>query len=148
MAHIRRGRDICDIQRDRADIQAVTDPELKTYVSRTERALTRMIDTVAQTPAKAAHVKKFVNYYLPTIVKLLDAYDRLCEAGQSDTMNATLQSIENSMSNVADASEKQLANMFEDEQMDISTDIEVLETMLKSDGLLDDKPFEKTKSAR
>ena len=32
--------------------------------------------------------------------------------------------------------------------MDISTDIEVLETMLKSDGLLDDKPFEKTKSAR
>ena len=63
-------------------------------------------------------------------------------------MNATLQSIENSMSNVADASEKQLANMFEDEQMDISTDIEVLETMLKSDGLLDDKPFEKTKSAR
>lgn len=145
-AIIVRGRETTARLRDA--FTRITDPELKTYVSRTERALTRMIDTVAQTPAKAAHVKKFVNYYLPTIVKLLDAYDRLCEAGQADTMNATLQSIENSMSNVADASEKQLANMFEDEQMDISTDIEVLETMLKSDGLLDDKPFEKTKSAR
>ena len=134
-AIIVRGRETTARLRDA--FTRITDPELKTYVSRTERALTRMIDTVAQTPAKAAHVKKFVNYYLPTIVKLLDAYDRLCEAGQSDTMNATLQSIE-----------KQLANMFEDEQMDISTDIEVLETMLKSDGLLDDKPFEKTKSAR
>ncbi len=126
----------------------ITDPELKTYVSRTERALTRMIDTAVKKPTKAAYVKKFVNYYLPTIVKLLDAYDCLCEAGQADAMSATLQSIENSMSKVADASEKQLTNMFEDEQMDISINIEVLETMLKSDGLLDDKPFEKTKDAR
>lgn len=141
-AIITRGRETTARLRDA--LTRITDPELKTYVSRTERALTRMVDTVAQTPAKAAHVKKFVNYYLPTIVKLLDAYDRLCEAGQAKTMNATLQSIENSMSNVADASEKQLANMFEDEQMDISTDIEVLETMLKSDGLIDDKPFEKS----
>ena len=56
-------------------------------------------------------------------------------------MNATLQSIEDSMENVALASEKQLANMFEDEHMDISTDIEVLETMLKSDGLMGEDPF-------
>ena len=126
----------------------ITDPELKTYVRRIERALTRMIDTAAQKPTKAAYVKKFVNYYLPTIVKLLDAYDCLCEAGQADTMSATLQSIENSMSKVADAAEKQLTNMFEDDQMEISIDIEVLENMLKSDGLLDDKPFEKGKDAR
>ena len=83
-AIIVRGRETTARLRDA--FTRITDPELKTYVSRTERALTRMIDTVAQTPAKAAHVKKFVNYYLPTIVKLLDAYDRLCEAGQSDTM--------------------------------------------------------------
>lgn len=126
----------------------ITDPELKTYVRRIERALTRMIDTAAQKPTKAAYVKKFVNYYLPTIVKLLDAYDCLCEAGQADTMSATLQSIENSMSKVADAAEKQLTNMFEDDQMEISIDIEVLENMLKSDGLLDDEAFEKTKDAR
>lgn len=128
-------------QRLRDTLGRITDPELKTYVTRTERAITQMVDTVAQTPAKAAHVKKFVNYYLPTILKLLDAYDRLCEAGQAQTMNATLQSIEDSMENVALASEKQLANMFEDEQMDISTDIEVLETMLKSDGLMGEDPF-------
>ena len=92
--------------------------------------------------AKAAIVKRFINYYLPTIMKLLDAYDRLCEAGQAQTMNATLQSIEDSMENVARATERQLSNMFEDEQLDISTDIEVLETLLKSDGLLDDDPFD------
>lgn len=119
----------------------ITDPELKTYVARTERAITQIVDTVAQTPAKAALAGRFINYYLPTILKLLDAYDRLVEAGQATNMNATLQSIEDSMENVAKASERQLMSMFEDEQMDISTDIEVLETMLKSDGLLDDDPF-------
>lgn len=134
-----RGRETT--ARLRASLLRITDPELKTYVARTERAITQMVDTVAQTPDKASHVKKFISYYLPTIIKLLDAYDRLCEAGQAQTMNATLQSIEDSMENVAKASEKQLANMFEDEQMDISTDIEVLETMLKSDGLIGDDPF-------
>ena len=128
-------------QRLRATLEKITDPELKNYVGRTERAITQMVDAVAQTPSKAALIKKFVNYYLPTILKLLDAYDRLCEAGQAQSMNATLQSIEDSMENVALASEKQLANMFEDEHMDISTDIEVLETMLKSDGLMGEDPF-------
>lgn len=136
---ITRGRETT--ARLRATLAHTTDPELRTYVARTERALTQMVDTVAQTPAKAAIVKKFINYYLPTIMKLLDAYDRLCEAGQAQTMDATLQAIENSMANVASASERQLQNMFEDEQLDISTDIEVLETMLKSDGLLEADPF-------
>lgn len=137
---IARGRETT--ARLRATLERITDPELKTYVARTERALTQMVDVVAQTPAKAAIVKRFINYYLPTIMKLLDAYDRLCEAGQAQTMNATLQSIEDSMENVARATERQLSNMFEDEQLDISTDIEVLETLLKSDGLLDDDPFD------
>lgn len=141
-----RGRETT--ARLRASLLRITDPELKTYVARTERAITQMVDTVAQTPGKASHVKKFISYYLPTIIKLLDAYDRLCEAGQAQTMNATLQSIEDSMENVAKASEKQLANMFEDEQMDISTDIEVLETMLKSDGLIGDDPFANKKRAQ
>lgn len=140
-AIITRGRETTARLRD--SLKRITDPELKEYVSRTERAITRMVDTVAETPAKASHIKKFVNYYLPTIVKLLDAYDRLVDAGQAQSMNSTLRSIENSMSTVALASEKQLANMFEDEQMDISTDIEVLDTMLKADGLIGDKPFEK-----
>ena len=126
----------------------IADPVLSEKIDHLETVAGKIFREVEEHPEKQQQAATFLNYYLPTIVKLLDAYDRLCEAGQSGTMNATLQSIENSMSNVADASEKQLANMFEDEQMDISTDIEVLETMLKSDGLLDDKPFEKTKSAR
>lgn len=137
---IERGRETT--ARLRAALAEISDPELKTYVARTERALKQMVDEVAQNPAKAALIKRFVNYYLPTIMKLLDAYDRLCEAGQAETMTATLQSIEDSMQNVALATERQLANMFKDEQLDISTDIEVLETLLKSDGLLDDSPFD------
>ena len=81
-------------------------------------------------------------------MKLLDAYDRLCEAGQAQTMNATLQSIEDSIENVARATERQLSNMFEDEQLDITTDIDVLETLLKSDGLLDDDPFDSPREDR
>ena len=138
-AIIENGRKIAARLRDESE--RITDFGLKQDVIRTEQALTRMVDTVAQTPAKARHVKKFVNYYLPTITKLLDAYDQFKQTGSPEQTAGIMDSIKASMKNVADASEKQFETMFKDEEMDISTDIEVLDTLLKSDGLIGEDPF-------
>ena len=45
-------------------------------------------------------------------------------------------SVENSLTMIVTAFEKQLDSLYKDENLDIATDIEVLETMMKSDNLI------------
>ena len=131
-AIIVRGRETTARLRDA--FTRITDPELKTYVSRTERALTRMIDTVAQTPAKAAHVKKFVNYYLPTTLKLLDSYAKFEEAGiEGENLSRAQERIEETMDALIKGFDKQLDDLYRNEAMDIDSDIRVMENMLRRD---------------
>ena len=79
-----------------------------------------------------------MNYYLPTADKLMASY-RLMKESENPGENITqaMQSVENSLSMIADAFEKQLNNLYSDKKLDIETDIEVLETMMASDGLID-----------
>ena len=77
-----------------------------------------------------------MNYYLPTAIKLLETYDRLSKSGSNgENVTTTLRSVENSMDMIVAAFEKQLDNLYADVAMDISTDIDVLETILETEGL-------------
>jgi len=51
-------------------------------------------------------------------------------------MTKAMRSIENSLGMIADAFEKQLDNLHRDRTLDIETDIDVLEAMMASDGLI------------
>ena len=54
---------------------------------------------------------------------------------QGENISSTMFDIEAMMQTIASAFEKQLDNLFENEALDISTDISVLETMLQQEGL-------------
>ena len=88
-------------------------------------------------PRESQQVRKFMNYYLPTSVKLLDTYRTLSTAGGGQNIQTSMQSIENSMGMVADAFEKQLDRLYADDQLDINAEISALETMMAADGLRD-----------
>ena len=45
------------------------------------------------------------------------------------------------METIVSAFDKQLDALFADEALDISTDITVMENLLKQEGLADEKPF-------
>ena len=80
-----------------------------------------------------------MNYYLPTSLKLLESYSKLSATGSTqENVSSTLESIRSSMDMIARAFEKQLDHLYADEALDISTDIDVLEAMMKSEGLTDD----------
>ena len=77
-----------------------------------------------------------MNYYLPMTLKLLQSYDMLEEAGVAgENMRTTKKNIEETLETLAGAYRQQLDNLYSAQAMDISADIDVLEQMLRRDGL-------------
>ena len=80
-----------------------------------------------------------MNYYLPTTIKLLNAYDSMANIGvEGENISTTKNGVEGIMDNIVKAFEKQLDSLYGDQAMDISTDIIVLENMMAREGFVDD----------
>ena len=77
-----------------------------------------------------------MNYYLPTTLKLLTSYANIERVGVAgDNMRKSKESIEETLDMLVFAFEKELDRLYESESIDINSDIEVLEKMLKKDGM-------------
>ena len=77
-----------------------------------------------------------MDYYLPTTLKILNAYDRMSAAGvDGENISSTKARVEQMMGTIVTAFRKQLDSLFGAEAMDISADISVLETMMAREGL-------------
>ena len=97
-----------------------------------------------QNPKKLPQIRRFLNYFLPTTLKILNAYDRMDAVGISgENIDATKSKVEHMMGNIVSAFDKQLDNLFGAEAMDVSTDITVMENLLAQEGL---SPKERTAS--
>ncbi len=87
-------------------------------------------------PDKKAQLQKFMDYYLPTALKLLNTYAQLSvQDVQGSNITEAKQSIERSMDLLITAFENQLDKLFASDALDVSTDIAALEGMLNLDGL-------------
>ena len=127
----------------RAANDAIPDEALSDCIDRMERASSDIFKFIAENPAKAPQIRKFMNYYLPTTLKLLGSYQRLAsQSVKGETITSTMFNIAGMMHTVADAFEKQLDSLFGDEAMDISADITVFETLLKQEGFVEDQKEE------
>ena len=95
-----------------------------------------IFSAVRQAPEKQPQISGFLNYYFPTTLKLLDSYADFEEKGyQGEKLTQTKERIENTMDTIIAAYRKQLDILYMSDTMDVDTDIDVLETMLKKDGL-------------
>ena len=122
----------------------IADPTISAQIVRLQQLAGKIFAQVEQNPEKLPQIRKFMNYYLPTTLKILNAYDRMGEQGVSgENITSTMQKVEGMMSTIITAFEKQLDSLFGSEAMDISTDMVVLENMMAREGLTDD-PLHKT----
>lgn len=119
----------------RSESMRIGDPEIS---GRTDRILWlcgQMLDTAEEQPAKASLLRRFLNYYLPTTLKLLTCLRTVHERGVSDTEVLRLRaSALHGLDMVLTACQKQLDNLYRDEMLDLSADIDVMEHMLVRDG--------------
>lgn len=91
---------------------------------------------VIDDPEREQEVRRFMNYYLPTTLKLLKSYDMLEEQSyQGANIAASRKKIENVLDMLIEAYEKLLDGLFRSDALDIASDIDVLETMIAGDGL-------------
>lgn len=114
----------------------IADVGISADIVRLEEISTKIFEEVKHDPKKLPQIRRFMDYYLPTTLKLLNAYDRMSAAGVSgENIDATLNKVEGMMRNIVAAFEKQLDALYGAEAMDISADITVLETMMAREGL-------------
>lgn len=118
----------------------IEDEKISADIVRLQQTSEKIFDYVKDHPDKLSDIRKFMNYYLPTTLKLLNAYDRMDAAGVSGTnIDGTMGRIEQIMDTVVSAFDRQLDALFGDEALDISTDITVLENLLAQEGLSGDQ---------
>ena len=111
---------------------AIPDKVLSDSMDLMEAAGRKIVKTVEADPEKARQIDRFARYYLPEVVKLMRAYIELEENGAADPIVEELRA--NSVT-TATAFEAQLEALYSAEAMDVSTDIEVLDSILKSQNL-------------
>ena len=116
--------------------ESIKDEKISAQIDHLEDVTRKIIDQVVAQPKKLAQIRKFMNYYLPTTLKLLNAYDRMDAAGiAGENITTTKQKVEDMMDTIVKAYDKQLDALYGEEALDISTDITVMENMLAQEGL-------------
>ena len=117
----------------------IEDETISAQIRRLEEISTKIFDQVRADPGKLPQIRRFMNYYLPTTLKMLNAYDRMGEQQiGGENVRGTMERVEDIMDTIVQAFEKQLDALFGAEAMDISTDITVLENMLAREGRTED----------
>ncbi len=115
---------------------ALPDEDISNKLFRLEDVTTRIFDHVEKHPEKLSEIGKFMRYYLPTTLKLVNAYREFeQQPAQGENIRSAKEEIKKSLDVINQAFEKLLDSLFEDDALDISTDISVLQTMLAQEGL-------------
>ena len=119
----------------------IPDPRLSQQIDHLEEVTGKIVDQVIAQPKKLPQIRRFMDYYLPTTLKLLNAYDRMDSTGiAGDNITATKDKVSAMMDTIVRAFDRQLDALFGEEALDISTDITVMENLLAREGLTQDKP--------
>lgn len=125
----------------------IEDEAMSRRIERMEAASADIFAYITEHPEKAAQIRRFMNYYLPTTLKLLTSYDKLSrQSVKGENIQKTMFEIEGMMETIAGAFEKQLDSLFHEDAMDIAADISVMESILKQEGLSGDDTMPKVKT--
>ena len=132
-------RAIADIRRLNDEIP---DERMSAQIDLIERLTAQIFDCVKQHPEKLSKIRQFLNYYLPTTIKLMEQYVTLQnQSVKTENITEGMQKIEDLLDKVIVAFQRQLDALFESDVVDITADIRVMEQMMASEGLTEKKDF-------
>lgn len=130
---------IADIRRLNDEIP---DERISAQIDLIERLTAQIFDCVRKNPKKLSQIRQFLNYYLPTTIKLMEQYVTLQNQSlKTENITEGMQKIEDLLDKVIIAFQRQLDALFEADVVDITADIRVMEQMMASEGLTNKKDF-------
>ena len=137
---VRHGQEM--IAQIRDENSQIPDPVLSKKIDELESISNQIFLTVTDKPEKAPQIRRFMDYYLPTVLKMLTNYRKLGEREVTgENAEKTKKSVEGAMDIVLEAFKKQHDQLYQRDMLDVTTDISVLETLMKQDGLIENVPM-------
>lgn len=125
---------------------AIPGEEMSAKIDRLEAITAKIFAAAEKDPEKLPKMRRFMDYYLPTALKLLNAYSQFdSQGGDGEMIRQSKRKIEQTMDVLVEGFETQLDNLFADDALDVEADIRVLQNMMAQDGLGQDgaSPFGK-----
>lgn len=121
----------------------IKDVEVSNRIYKIETHTKNIFEYVTDHPEAMPQIRTFMNYYLPTTLKLLESYSRIERVGVAgENMKKSKADIENILDLLSVGFEQQIDQLFKNEYIDISSDISVLEKMMQKDGLSGKNDFD------
>lgn len=118
--------------------------EISRKIDRIEEITRHILTYLKKHPERSNELHTFLDYYLPTTLKMLNTYAELdAQQLEGDNISVTKERIEQILDKVVEGFEAQLDKLFEGDMLDISSDIDVMEKMLQRDGLAGDMKMPK-----
>ena len=130
---------------------SIKNPDVRKKINEIMRISDKIVQDAVQDESDVPQIRKFLDFYLPTTIKLLNAYDRMSDQGISgENLSKSMRSIEEMLDTAIEAYKRQLDSLFENQALDIETDISVMNQMLAREGLSGDGAFDDliTRAAR
>ena len=114
------------------------DEEIRGGLDKLIPLLEKIFKSVDENPGSEQEIKRLIDRYLPMIINPAESYQAYAAKGISgEDMDDLKGEVINGIGLVTEACTNLLNRLYEDGIVDASTDISVLEMMLKQDGLLD-----------
>lgn len=115
---------------------AIPDEAVSERIYKIEDITAKIFAFVKEHPEKESEIKTLMSHHLPITLKLLRKYSVLEKQGvKGDNIDGSIKNIEKTLDKVVLGFTRLLDNMFQAEAIDISSDIDVLESMMAQDGL-------------
>ncbi len=114
----------------------VKDPAVAEKVGKICDLTEKLYDDVRKDPSDFRPVRRFTDYYRPTTAKLLHRYIELqdSEIGGENISDAKRR-IEDMLDSIVTAYQKELNSLYENDLVDITADIQVMEKKMAAEGL-------------
>ena len=101
-------------------------------------AVARILSDIREDPKDLKPARQFLGYYLDATIKVVDRYAALAtKSVSSDELTESLERAEASLDTIKNAYDKQLAQLLENDVMDLDTELRVLEQTIRMEGLGD-----------
>lgn len=140
------GRRYLDTLRDAR--KAIPGEVISAKLHRLETVVEKIFYVVDMHPEQLDDIERFIDYYLPTTVKLVTAYRNFDSAGiTGGNISMAKQEVEQTLDTINLAFEHLLDDLYQEEAFDISTDASVLQAILKKDGFVN-SDFDSTDNTR
>ncbi len=122
---------------------AIRDPSVRERIDRITAVSGKIIEDARSDESDVPQIRRFLDFYIPTTLKLLNAYDRMDATGlDGENISHSKKSIEEMLDTTIAAYEKQLDALFSNQAMDIDAEIRSMKSLLEREGLGEKNPLD------